>query len=429
MSSITSHSRAASFRGLAAAVGCCHLAGLLAVAVAVVGSGVVGALLLLPVGLGHRTLPPTAAALRRCADRGRERAARWSGVRISPPDPLPRTAGARGVLADAGFWRDLTWAWLEPWVGGLLVAVPPSLVVYGLFGALVQPFVWRLIDDGNWYAFVPVQSTGTMVAALLLGLAFTAAGLVLAPFVLRLHARWIRLLLTAPRSAELTRRIDELTDTRTVALDSQAAELQRIERDLHDGAQARLVALGMRLDSATRLLQHDPPAARAALLEVRELSARALEDLRALVRGIQPPVLTDRGLGDAVRSLALDSFLDVHVEARQVGRLPAAVESAAYFAVNELLANAAKHSGADRIDIVLAHDGDGVGDGGPRLRITVTDDGRGGADPARGTGLLGVRRRLATFDGSLALHSPQGGPTTVTLEIPCASSLPKTSSS
>ncbi|MCX5378706.1 sensor histidine kinase [Streptomyces sp. NBC_00091] len=407
------------FRCRFAAVGRCQLAGLLGLAVAAVGTSL---LLALGLGLGHWTLPPAAAALRRYADRARDRATRWSGVRISPPDPLPRMAGARAVLADAGFRRELAWAWLEPLVGGLLVAVPPSLVVYGVFGALVQPFVWRLLGDGNWYAFVPVHSTATMVAALLLGLALTAAGLLLAPTVLRLHARWSRLLLAAPRSFELTRRIEQLTDTRTVALDSQAAELQRIERDLHDGAQARLVALGMRLDSATRLLEQDPPAARAALLEVRELSARALQDLRDLVRGIQPPVLTDRGLGDAVRSLALDSFLDVHVEARLTGRLPAAVESAGYFAVNELLANAAKHSGADRVDIALAHDG-------LRLRITVTDDGGGGADPARGTGLLGVRRRLATFDGSLALHSPQGGPTTVTLEIPCASSLPKTSSS
>nr|WSX50041.1 sensor domain-containing protein [Streptomyces sp. NBC_00974] len=420
MSSNIPRSRAAALRALTA-VGRCQLAGLLGLAVAFVGPGVVGALLLLPVGLGHRLLPPAAAMLRRCADRARERAARWSGVPVSAPDPLPRAARARAVLADAGFWRDLAWAWLEPLAGGLLVAVPPSLIVYGVFGAFVQPFLWRLLDDGNWYAFVPVHSTAAMVAALLLGLAFTAAGLLLAPTVLRLHAHGSRLLLAAPRSAELARRVEQLTDTRTIALDSQAAELQRIERDLHDGAQARLVALGMRLDSATRLL-HDPPAARAALLEVRELSARALEDLRDLVRGIQPPILTDRGLGDAVRSLALDSFLDVHVEVRLAGRLPAAVESAAYFAVNELLANAAKHSGADRVDIVLAH-------GGARLRVTVTDDGHGGADPARGTGLLGVRRRLATFDGSLALHSPRGGPTTVTLEIPCASCLPKTSSS
>ncbi|MFE2142850.1 sensor histidine kinase [Streptomyces sp. NPDC059456] len=440
MSSIPSRVRTAAFSRRLAAVGRCHLAGLLGLWVSVVGWGVVGALLLLPVGLGHRLLPPAAGALRHCADRARERAAQWSGVRIGSPDPLPRPAGARTVLADAGFWRDLTWAWLEPVVGGLLVAVPPSLFVYGLFGALVQPFVWRRLDDGNWYAFVPVHSTALMVAALVLGLAFTAAGLLLAPSVLRLHARWGRRLLATPRSTELHRRIERLTQTRADALDGRAAELQRIERDLHDGAQARLVALGMRLDSATRLLQEDPAAARAALLEVRELSARALQDLRDLVRGIQPPVLTDRGLGDAVRSLALDSFLDVSVEARLSGRLPAAVESAAYFAVNELLANAAKHSGAGRVDILLVHDGEPGGapsgapsrtscDGRPRLRVSVTDDGRGGADPARGTGLLGIRRRLATFDGSLVLHSPQGGPTTVALEIPCASSLPKTSSS
>lgn len=431
MSSTAAPTRTALRRSLAA-VGRCQLAGLLGVAVSVVGTGVIGTLLLLPLGPGNRLLPPAAAALRRCADRARQRAARWSGLQIAPPDPLPRTAGARAVLADTGFRRELAWAWLEPAVGGLLVAVPPSLVVYGLFGALVQPFVWRLLGDGNWYALVPVRSTGLMVAALVLGLAFTAAGLLLAPSVLRLHARWGRLLLAAPRNTELHRRIERLTDTRTDALDSRAAELQRIERDLHDGAQARLVALGMRLDSATRLLQDDPPAARAALLEVRELSARALQDLRDLVRGIQPPILTDRGLGDAVRSLALDSFLDVGVESRLAGRLPAAVESAAYFAVNELLANAAKHSGAGRVGIVLTHGSNsgGSSDGdGPRLRVTVTDDGRGGADPSRGTGLLGVRRRLATFDGSLVLHSPQGGPTTVTLEIPCASSLPKTSSS
>ncbi|MFF4645962.1 histidine kinase [Streptomyces sp. NPDC001389] len=413
-----------------AAVGRCQLAGLLGLRVAAVGAGVVGALLLLPVGLGLRLLPPAAAALRRCGDRARRRAEQWSGVRITAPGPLPRTAGAREVLADAGFWRDLSWAWLEPVVGGLLVAVPPSLAVYGLFGVLVQPFVWRLLDDGNWYAFVPVHSTGLMLAAFLLGVGLTAAGLLLAPPVLHLHARWGRRLLAAPRIVELQRRVGQLTDSRAEVLDGQAAELRRIERDLHDGAQARLVALGMRLDSATRLLDTDPPAARAALLEVRELSGRALEDLRGLVRGIQPPVLIDRGLGDAVRSLALDSYLDVDVDVRMTGRLPAAVESAAYFAVNELLANAAKHSGAGRVDIRLAHDdaGENADAGGPRLRVTVTDDGRGGADPSRGTGLLGVRGRLATFDGSLVLHSPQGGPTTVTLEIPCASSSPKTSS-
>ncbi|WP_346175998.1 sensor histidine kinase [Streptomyces cuspidosporus] len=426
----------------------CQLLGLAGFAVAGVGALVIGALLLCPIGVGFRLLPPAAAALRRLSDRYRSWAARWTGTAISPPEPLaddrveqadrveqverferPRRRAA-AVLGDEGFWRDLRWAWLEPWLGGLLVALPLALVEYGAFGTLVQPFVWRHLGDGNWYAFIPVRSTPTMLAALALGLVFIAAGLRLAPRVLALHGRWSRRLLSAPRSTELARRVERLTDIRDEALDAQAAELRRIERDLHDGAQARLVALGMTLDEATRLLgadgtraigEDDISAARALLLEVRETSARALQDLRDLVHGIQPPVLADRGLGDAVRSLALDSFLDVHVEARLPGRLPAAVESAAYFAVGELLANAAKHSGAREVRIALTHED-------ARLRVTVTDDGRGGADPSRGTGLHGVRRRLGTFDGTLALHSPQGGPTTVTLEIPCVSSSPKTSS-
>ncbi|MEU5644323.1 sensor histidine kinase [Streptomyces milbemycinicus] len=407
----------------------CQLLGLLALAVIAVGGLVIGALLLLPIGAGFRLLPPAAGALRGLSDRYRSWTARWTGTAISPPDPLApdRSASQRprrraaAVLGDEGFWRDLRWAWLEPWFGGLLVAVPLALVEYGAFGALVQPFIWRLIDDGNWYAFVPVRSTPTMLAALALGLAFIAAGVRLAPTVLGLHARWSRRLLSAPRSTELARRVERLTDIRDESLDAQATELRRIERDLHDGAQARLVALGMTLDEATRLLDVDLDAARRLLLDVRETSARALQDLRDLVHGIQPPVLADRGLGDAVRSLALDSFLDVHVEVRLPGRLPAAVESAAYFAISEALANAAKHSGAQEVRITLAHEN-------ARLRVTVTDDGRGGADLARGTGLRGLQRRLGTFDGSLALHSPLGGPTTVTLEIPCASSSPKTSS-
>ncbi|NXY93285.1 sensor domain-containing protein [Streptomyces sp. BR123] len=411
------------------ALGRCQLASLHALAVSAAGSLVVLAVLLLPVGAGFRLLPPAARALRTLSDRSRSRAAAWTGIPISPPEPLPaagRDETARGrsrrILADDGFWRDLAWAWLEPVTGGLLVAVPLSLAWYGAFGALVQPFIWRSIDDGNWYAFVPVRTTATMLAALALGLALIAAALYTAPAVLRLHARIGRRLLSAPRTTRLTRRIERLTDTRSRALDTLAAELQRIERDLHDGAQARLVAMGMTLDRAGRLLETDPAAARELLLDARSTSERALQDLRDLVHGIHPPVLADRGLGDAVRSLALDSFLDVHVEARLPGRLQAPVESAAYFAVSEALANAAKHSGAREVHMALTYD-DGL------LRITVTDDGQGGADPSRGTGLAGVRQRLDTFDGTLALHSPQGGPTTVTMEIPCALSSPKTSSS
>ncbi|MFF0750694.1 sensor histidine kinase [Streptomyces sp. NPDC004267] len=405
---------------LGEALGRCQLASLSALALPFYGGLVVAALLLLPVGLGFPLLPPAAAALRRHVDRQRSRTARWTATGPPSPRPLPRSA--RTVLGDEEFWRELRWAWLEPVTGGLLVAVPLSLFWYGVFGALVQPFVWRELGDGNWYGFVRVDSPGTAVAALLLGLALIAGALRLAPLALDRHARWTRWALSAPYRAELVRRIDHLTGTRADALDTQAAELRRIERDLHDGAQARLVALGMTLERATGLVDSDPAAARVLLTEVRAASERALQDLRELVHGILPPVLADRGLGDAVRSLALDSFLDVEVEvAPAPGRLPAAVESAAYFAVAELLANAAKHSGAREVRIALGH-ADGL------LRVSVADDGRGGADPDRGGGLLGVRRRLGAFDGTLALDSPPGGPTLAILELPCASSSPKTSS-
>ncbi len=411
------------------ALGRCQLLGLNGLAVIGAGILVGGALLLIPLGAGFWALPPAARLLRRVSDRYRDRAARWSGRPLSPPDPLPydtdTTArrGSAAILADDGFWHDLRWAWLEPWTGGVLAAVPLALAEYGLFGALVQPFVWRRLGDGNWYAFVPVTTTATMVTALLLGVALLVAGLCLAPVATALHARLTHRLLSAPRSTELTRRVARLAATRSTALDVHAAELTRIERDLHDGAQARLVALGLTLDEATGLLDTDPRTARALLLDVRAASERALQDLRDLVHGIHPPILADRGLADAVRSLALDSHLDVDVTVDLPPvRLPAPVESAAYFAVSELLTNTAKHAAATRVDIVLAHDGH-------RLRVTVTDDGHGGADLSAGTGLQGVRGRLDTFDGTLALHSPPGGPTIVTLEIPCVSSSPKTSSS
>jgi signal transduction histidine kinase len=223
--------------------------------------------------------------------------------------------------------------------------------------------------------------------------------------------------------------VARLTETRADAVDTQAAELRRIERDLHDGAQARLVAMGMNLGAAEALLDQHPEAARALLVEARESSAKALTELRELVRGIHPPVLADRGLGDAVRALALDSPLQVAVTVDLPGRLEPAVESAAYFAVSELLTNVAKHAHAQTVRVDLWY---GTG----RLRVTCTDDGRGGAGAAaadlaagrgQGSGLAGIERRIGTFDGVMAVRSPAGGPTEVTLEIPCASSSAKTS--
>jgi signal transduction histidine kinase len=218
----------------------------------------------------------------------------------------------------------------------------------------------------------------------------------------------------ARRNSELLARVRRLTVTRVDAVDTAAAEQRRIERDLHDGAQARLVALGISLRSMERLIKTNPDAAVALAAESRENSARALAELRALVRGINPPVLAERGLGDAIRALALDCPVPATADVDLPRHLPPQVETAVYFAVAEALANAAKHASARSVHIRAAHT-PGV------LRIEVTDDGTGGADPSRGTGLRGVERRLGTFDGVLAVSSPLGGPTIVVIEVPCGS--------
>lgn len=204
-----------------------------------------------------------------------------------------------------------------------------------------------------------------------------------------------------------------LTETRRDAVDTSAAELRRIERDLHDGAQARLVAVGMDLGTIEALLDKDPAKAKELIAQARTSSVEALAELRELVRGIHPPVLAERGLGDAVRALALRLPVTTEVSVDLPGRAEAPVESAAYFAVSEVLTNAVKHSGADRIWADLHH-ADGM------LRVSVTDNGKGGAVIEAGSGLAGVERRLGTFDGVLAVSSPAGGPTMVTMEIPCA---------
>jgi signal transduction histidine kinase len=221
--------------------------------------------------------------------------------------------------------------------------------------------------------------------------------------------------------AQVITQVRQLTESRAVAVDTAAADLRRLERDLHDGAQARLVALGMNLRAAERLMHTSPDAAAALVAEAREASARALTELRELVRGVHPPVLADRGLADAVRALALDSPLHVETEVDMAGRLAAPIETACYFCVAELLTNAAKHSGARDARIAIRH-------AAGLLRIEVTDFGLGGADPAAGSGLAGIERRLASFDGILALSSPPGGPTIAVLEVPCALSSPKISS-
>jgi signal transduction histidine kinase len=213
----------------------------------------------------------------------------------------------------------------------------------------------------------------------------------------------------------LRARVAQLAASRAESVDSQASELRRIERDLHDGAQARLASLGMSLGLAEELLAENPQAVARLLAEARESTSTALVELRDLVRGIHPPVLADRGLDGAIQALALANPVPTTVTIRIPGRLPASVESAAYFTVAEALANAIKHAKARQITICLEY----TGDGGGLLSMVVRDDGRGGASLEGGTGLRGIERRLGAFDGTVRVDSPVGGPTDVRMSLPC----------
>lgn len=208
-------------------------------------------------------------------------------------------------------------------------------------------------------------------------------------------------------------RIEQLESTRAGAVDQQDLELRRIERNLHDGAQAQLVALGMSIGMAEQKLASDPEGAQRLLAEARRGAREALEELRTLARGIHPPVLADRGLEAAIGALADRTPLTVRVAVDVAERPPASVETAAYYVVAEALANVGKHALAERVDIAVRREGD-------ELTIEVTDDGIGGADPS-GNGLLGLARRVEALDGSVRVVSPAGGPTTIEAVMPCAS--------
>ncbi|NEA62116.1 sensor domain-containing protein [Streptomyces sp. SID12488] len=379
-------------------------------------------LALVPVlGIGLLTTPRVVSWVRAWADWRRLTAVRWGGVRIPPRYRVPaadagRWARAFGVLRDPATWREFAWLPLDAVLGFLSALVPAALLLYPVEGFALALGLWRVFTDGTyvgwWYGFVPIGGQGSALAAGALGAVLLVASYHLTPALLRLHFLLTRALLGAGRG-ELRERVRVLTESRRDVVDTSAAELRRIERDLHDGAQARLIAMGMDLGTAEALIEKNPDKARELLARARRSSAEALAELRDLVHGIHPPVLAERGLGDAVRALALRLPVDTEVTVElEGGRVEAPVESAAYFAVSEVLTNAVKHSGAGRVGVDLRY-----ADGS--LRIAVFDDGRGGARVGGGSGLAGVERRIGTFDGVLAVSSPAGGPTMVTMEIPC----------
>ncbi|KUM82219.1 sensor histidine kinase [Streptomyces curacoi] len=375
---------------------------------------------LIPIGVGIVTTPWVLTGVRAFADWRRVLAAEWGGVRIPPAyRPLPKDTNpwtrTFGMLGDPATWRDLRWLPVDMTAGFVTALLPAALLLYPLEGFAIAAGLWRVFPDGYWYGFLPVTGLASALGAGALALVLLFFAHFFTAPLLQAHFRLTRAVLGSDQG-ELAERVRVLTETRRDAVDTSAAELRRIERDLHDGAQARLVAMGMDLGTVEMLLDKDPERARQLLAQARRSSADALAELRDLVRGIHPPVLAERGLGDAVRALALRLPVATEVNVELPGRAEAPVESAAYFAVSEVLTNAVKHADAERIWIDLHHLDDGAG----MLRITVTDNGKGGAVIGAGSGLSGVERRLGTFDGVLAVSSPVGGPTMVTMEIPCA---------
>jgi signal transduction histidine kinase len=358
----------------------------------------------------------------------RRLAARLLGTRVAPPPPLPRRRARLGRLAaglvDGPGWRAAAYQLLK-----LPLAVLEAYALYWWAGGLANltyPFWWGLFRNhpaGTTLDPVPVATpfAGNLLhvttfpgtfGALAIGLAMVLA----APWLTRAVVaadRWLLMALLGP--GRLARRVRDLEHTRALAVDDAAAQLRRVERDLHDGAQIRLATLAMHLGLARETLAG--PEGTADVTRARELvdaahrdAKQALGELRDLARGIHPPVL-DNGLDDALATLAATSAIPVELACDLPERPAPAIETIAYYCAAELLANAAKHSQAGLVT-VRADGRDGT------LVLAVGDDGVGGADPARGSGLAGLAQRVSTVDGRLRIASPRGGPTQVSVRLP-----------
>jgi signal transduction histidine kinase len=342
------------------------------------------------------------------------------GVEIPDPyRPLPDGSlwqRARILASDPATWKDLAYLLVLFPVGLVWFVATTTLWGFGLTFLTTPLWFWIPPEGG----LVSLGDRGVLVLdtlpeALLAAVA-GAAGCVAAAWAVRGMAAAhgaLALALLGPSQRQLRARVAALEASRDRAVDSAEAERRRIERDLHDGAQQRLVALAMDLGMARAKLATDPAAATALVGEAHEEAKRALAELRDLARGIHPAVLADRGLDAAISALAARSPVPVEVEVT-AERLPGPVESAAYFVVAEALTNAAKHAGAAETGVRIARHRD-------LLIVEVIDDGAGGADPARGSGLRGLADRVAAVDGRLTITSPPGGPTVIRAELPCGS--------
>jgi signal transduction histidine kinase len=368
--------------------------------------------------IGWPALPAATRELRRWAGLERRRLRGFTGRPITqhyPPLDGPLPDQIKAVLTDASARRDLTWLAVHGLAGTVLGLLAIGLPLGAINAMLVPLYWWALPADRPVTTLYPVTSWGRALAMPLIALGYAALTLLLVPRLARWQAAWSRALLSPAAGVGLREQVAELTASRAATLEAHGAELRRIERDLHDGTQNRLVGVVLHLGIAERALRRDPDAALPLLLRAQSAATDALAELRHVVRTIYPPVLAERGLDGAVAALVARCPVPCTVTSNGLRRAPAAVEAAAYFVIAEALTNVAKHSRAQRAEVRLSTQADET------LVIEVLDDGHGGADQATGSGLLGIRRRMAALGGHIELASPPGGPTLLRAELPCGS--------
>jgi len=351
----------------------------------------------------------------------RQRLRATVGVGILPqpflPDGLSR-AGIRTAVRAGTTWRQLGYHLLAAPALAAAAIAAFGLWLAGLLYTLVYAYAWAAPREGLLYRGIgttgvfphpgpPVDAYLTLAGILLLAAApFVTAG------VAALDVRVTRALLGPSRATELEHRVERLTKTRAGAVDAADAERRRLERNLHDGTQQRLVSLAMNLGMA-KAQTATVEQAHQAIADAHEETKAALAELRNLIRGLHPPVLEDRGLDAALSGVAARMPIPVKLTVNVPRRPSPTIEAVAYFVVSEGLTNITKHSQASQAEVFVEQAGD-------RLHIIVTDDGAGGADPDRGTGLAGLARRAESVDGTLDITSPLGGPTLLSVDLPCA---------
>ncbi|MFI9006822.1 sensor histidine kinase [Actinosynnema sp. NPDC053489] len=348
----------------------------------------------------------------------------WLGVVLGvdiprPYRPLPDTATARAkaIAKDPATWRDLAY-WLLMLPLGVFEFALTVAVWSAVLGTVFLPFYLHWLP-ATWEVTLPdgtvwlINSFARALPVTVLGLLLAVVGHRLLKALGRGHALLAKSLLGPSRYGVLSAKAEQLSASRARGVEAAEAERRRIERDLHDGAQQRLVAVAMGLGRARSKLETDPDAARELIAEAHADAKLAISELRDLARGIYPSVLGDRGLDAALSSLAARSPIPVDVEVDVEPRPPTAVESTAYFTVAESLTNIAKHSGATHARVTVSRTENAV-------VVEVTDNGRGGAEVRPGGGLAGLADRAATIDGVVVVVSPIGGPTVIRTELPCA---------